>query len=179
MTQDSRFRSGGNQSSDRQSRSAESREITEERNLQDEDRLAAEVADLLSDVLPSLPPIRGFHVCWLTTSSNTDTVAKRMRLGYVPVVKEDVPQFEHLQNAKGTASEGLIQWNEMVAYKIPMERYQALMRHLHHNKPMEDERMIAENAKEAMADKSGKPLIRDVGDGTASLGEDVRAPRFR
>ena len=116
--------------------------------------------------LPKTPDIPGWHLCWLSTTNAYDTIDKRMRLGYVPVMADELPGF---QNYKVKAGEhvGQISCNEMLLFKLPMEVYQDIMRELHYEKPREEEEKIriqVENLQGAR-DSNGKSLVRLEGDG--------------
>ena len=181
---DNRIRAGTNQDDGRMSRESESREITEDRTKQDRANWIKILEGNLNEALPDLPPIPGWHICWLSTTNNYDTIPKRMRLGYVPVKPEDLKSvdgddFQSLV-LKGGSFGGMVGWNEMLAYKIPMDRYQAIMAFLHHEKPLEDESMITAEL-EGLTDASGRTLARDVGEGTEGLSKNrnIPAPIFR
>lgn len=94
------------------------------------------------NVLPNLPPIPGYHVCWLSTTNTRDNPDTRKRLGYTPVRWEDVPNWEFNSLKSGSSSEGLIVVNEMVAYKVPEDIYRVLMKKFHHEDPMDAERSL-------------------------------------
>jgi hypothetical protein len=134
--------------------------------------------------LPTPPHIPGWHLCWLTTGSTYDSVQKRQRLGYVPVVASDVPGFE----TGGSASaqfEGALTCNEMVLFKIRSERYEAIMKMFHHTRPLAEEESVYSKA-QALAgeeDSSGRQLAKQEGDGFNQLGDNIRraqnsAPMF-
>lgn len=171
---DARIRTGADKEPDRQSRDTTSRSIADDRKAQDRERFISVMEGALNEALPDLPNIDGFHVCWLSTTNRYDTVQKRARLGYVPVEPKDVPGFEHL-TLKSTEHPGMIGWNEMLAYKLPLDKYQAIMAYLHHDKPLDDEEMITQ-ALEGLTDGAGRPLVRDVGDGMQDMGHGKGRP---
>lgn len=113
----------------------------------------AEAFDMLTssawnEVLPDIPDIPGYHVCWLSTTNSYDPISKRIRLGYTPVRPEDLPRghrerFKTMQ-VKSGEFQGMISINEMVAFKLPDEMYQKYMRHLHHDLPNSEEGAIRE-----------------------------------
>ncbi len=133
------------------------------------------------DALPNLPQIPGFKTIWLTSTNPRDTIAMRMRLGYVPVGPSDVPGWENLL-VKSGEYEGLIGVNEMLAFKIPMELWLRHMTELHHNAPLEEEGKLKANVDRMRGtrDGSGNHLVsdQDVGDGTADLDNSRIKPRF-
>jgi len=124
--------------------------------------------------LPTPPQIPGWHLCWLTTGSTYDSVQKRQRLGYVPVVASDVPGFE-TGGAASAQFEGAITCNEMVLFKISEPRYQAIMRMFHHQRPLDEENSIYERiqATTSEEDSSGRRLGQPEGDGFTQLGKNI------
>lgn len=124
---------------------SEDRVAVESRQVQDEERFDEfSVDDWNFDRLPMLPDIPGYRNTWLSTTHSTDTVARRMRLGYEPIRPEEVPLLKHLQLKGGVENEGMIACNEMLAFKIPEKLYQRYMTHFHHVRPQEEEETIRE-----------------------------------
>lgn len=124
--------------------------------------------------LPTPPLIPGWHLCWLTTESKYDPIAKRERLGYVPVRQSEVAGFDPSNGTAVVEPQGLVRCNEMVLYKIPEARYQAIMRYFHHRKPMEEEATIVANIKaksQQGSDSSGRGGLRDAEDDGGTLSE--------
>ena len=142
----------------RRSREADDRSVTERRDLSDDDRVDMFRQKLFNDVLPDLPTIPGWHVCWLSTSHQSDTIASRIRLGYEPVKASDVPGMEFASLKTGEYA-GLIGINEMLAFKIPSHLYQKYMQVAHHDLPAEQASMIA-----ATVDTHRESAARDGGD---------------
>ncbi len=157
--------------------------LATERVLTDEERLDEFRKSFFQSVLPDLPTIDGFHVCWLTTTNPRDSIAARMRLGYAPVKEEDVPGWAQASLKTGEYA-GCIGVNEMVAFKLPMRLYEAFMYEAHHAQPLAEEQrlsaiidVIREDA--ARAAKSGARGIKvTVEEGTAELGADPEPPPF-
>lgn len=118
--------------------------------------------EFTQEALPSAPDVPGWHFCWLAVNSTYDPIHKRMRLGYVPVKPEEIMGrgFENMKMTSGEF-EGCIACNEMVLFKIPEARYQAIMAEFHHHMPLEDEQGIWERMQEqqAMTDRSGNKLL--------------------
>lgn len=164
----------------RRSRASDDRDGAQNRELTDAARLDEFRKTLFQSVLPDLPPIRGYHVCWLTTTNPRDSIAGRIRLGYEPVQQNDVPGWEHASLKTGEY-QGCIGVNEMVAFKLPIHLYEMYMREAHHNQPLEEEGklssvidVIREQAESAA--KSGSRGIKfEVEEGTEELGQ-VRDP---
>ena len=74
-----------------------------------------------NSALPDLPPgiLPGFHLCWLSTTNNYDSIDKRMALGYEPVKASELGKgFEALGKMSSGKFEGCISCNEMVLFKI-------------------------------------------------------------
>ncbi len=141
-----------------------------ERTISDEDRLTMMRNSFMQARLPDLPNIPGWHLCWLSTTNQGDSIQWRVRLGYVPVTLADIPGWDHAVLKSGEWA-GHIGINEMLAYKLPMDLYQMYMREAHHDAPnREDEKLRA--ALESMhedAERLGGRLIE--GDGTRELRE--------
>lgn len=129
------------------------------------------------EALPNPPPIPGFHLCWLSTTNAQDSIQKRMRLGYTPVVQADVPGFEVMKTSSADGQDGLIRCNEMALFKIPLARHQAIMRHFHHELPLADEQSIREKI-DALSgeDGTGRDLLYEE-DGFKGLVNKAR-PQF-
>ncbi len=135
--------------------------------------------DFLDDwqdvALPSLPPIPGYHVCYLSINHEQDSIYRRMQMGYTPIRPDEVPGFVagFIQSGsiKGVSGD-VIQVNEMVACKIPNTRYQRLMATRHHDRPIMEEQGI--NSSFPQND------IYEMGDGTfdAVHAAPKRAPDF-
>lgn len=128
---------------DKAERAMEDRAVTENRELSDADRLELFRSTLNQSHLPNLPPIPGYHVCWLTTTNPRDSIQRRLMLGYELIQSKDVPGFE-LTSVKSGDFTGYIGVNEMVAAKLPESLYRLYMTESHHVAPnKEEERMNA------------------------------------
>lgn len=145
-------------------------------------------SEFTQEALPNLKAPDGWHFCWLSTTSRTDPIHKRMRVGYQPVMFEDVATqvTGNLDSYKVSGGEfsGCVSCNEMILFKIPNDRYQAIMAEFHHYMPLEEEQAIQATLKApkdaASADRSGKPLIDfdEEDEGMRSLGKDVPLRSF-
>lgn len=128
------------------------------------------------EALPNIPKVPGWHYCWLSATNQWDPIPRRVRMGYVPVKAEEVPEYIHLSMKSGEWA-GCIGINEMVLFKCPMERYQQIMMHFHHDAPLEEEASIRENAvayqDEVGVDRKGRQIV-EIEPGTQTLG---RRPR--
>jgi hypothetical protein len=158
----------------RASRNAEDRNVTENRAISDDDRLAMFRQSFFQSALPDLPEIPGYHVCWLTTANPRDSIHSRRSLGYTPIMPEEVPGWEHASLKTGEYA-GCIGVNEMVAFKLPMKLYEAYMAEAHYERPLKEEGKLADTAD--FIRSQARQLGGDVyeGDGIAAL----RSPMSR
>jgi hypothetical protein len=156
----------------RDTRQSEAREVTENREVSENDRLEMFRNQLFNDALPDLPNISGYHVCWLTTTNPRDPIHRRMQLGYEPVKPEEVPGMEYASVKTGEWA-GFIGVNEMLAFKLPESLYQAFMREAHYDAPMREEAKLAEVAEimRQQAERAGAAIIEEDGM------QDLRAPQ--
>jgi len=154
----------------RQSREIEDRQVVENREVTDDDRLEMFRAQLFNDALPDLPDMPGYHVCWLTTTNPRDPIHRRMQLGYEPIKAAEVPGMEFASIKTGEWS-GLVGVNEMIAFKLPMSLYQKFMQEAHHDAPLREENKLAETAEimRQQAEGSGSTLFE--GDGLQEMRE--------
>jgi hypothetical protein len=129
--------------------------------------------------LPKTPELKGWHLCWLSTTNSYDSIDKRMRLGYQAVKSEEFPNFENWR-VKAGEHVGFIACNEMLLYKIPMEMYQDVMAHFHHEAPLEEANKIRMQAEQNVGrDSSGKKLGQIEGEGLDSIDKPMPAPIFQ
>lgn len=179
---DSRLNSR-NQSDDRQNRGALSGAESQERaatpeaaeGTSDAERLDLFRMQLHQSVMPELPKIPGYHVCWLTTQNPRDTIMMRQRLGYEPIKASDFPGLELMTQKTGDYT-GCIAVNEMIACKLPMRLYNAYMKHNHHDAPMAEEDKLR-TAVDVIADaarKKGAEVL--VEEGNSELGQAPKRP---
>lgn len=152
----------------RRSRESDDRQVTENRELSDDDRIEMFRQKLFNDVLPDLPDIPGYHVCWLSTNHQNDSIAHRQRLGYEIIKAHEIPGMDYVSIKTGSYDGG-VGINEMVAFKLPMSLYQAYMQEAHHAAPARDEAGIASqvDAYRESASSQGGEIIE--GDGMAEL----------
>ena len=162
----------------RQSRASQNREVTENREVSDDDRVEMFRHQFFQSALPDLPKIDGYHTCWLTTTNPRDTIQARARLGYEPVKPEDVPGWEYATIKTGEYA-GFIGVNEMLAFKLPMSLYKRYMQAVHYDAPnQEEERLLgATESMREQAERAGSRM--DEGDGISAMRESakVRAPQ--
>ena len=152
----------------RDTRRTETREVTERRDLTENDRLEMFRNQLFNDALPDLPEIAGYHLCWLTTTNSRDPINRRINLGYEPVRPDEVPGMEFASIKTGEWS-GFIGVNEMLAFKLPMSLYEAYMQEAHHAAPLREESKLAEVADimRSEAERNGTTILE--GDGLQEL----------
>lgn len=165
----------------RETRASEdaSRAAPEEKFMSAQERRRMFSDEWTQSALPKLPEMAGWHLCWLSTTNSYDSIDKRIRLGYVPVKTEEIPGFENFRVKAGEHA-GFIACNEMLLFKIPMEVYQDIMLHMHHEKPMEESEKIRvqlENLQGAR-DSSGRSLGRVEGEGFGEIERSVPTPVF-
>jgi hypothetical protein len=116
-----------------------------------------------NNALPDIPEnaIPGFHLCWLSTTNNYDSIDKRMALGYEPVKAGELGKgFEALGKMSSGKFEGCVSCNEMVLFKLPEEIYQEVMRMMHLEDPLEHQRNITASVRSsAQEGKGGRSIL--------------------
>lgn len=159
-------------------RRSQDRTVTENRELSDEERREAYRKALYQTHLPDLPPIQGYHVCWLTTSNPKDSIPARLRLGYELIKSSEIPGFEYA-NVKTGEYAGAIGVNEMLAAKLPLHLFEAYMAISHHEQPLEEEASILAEVMKQQSETQGLVGSVQLFGGTAQLGKGpVTPPRF-
>jgi hypothetical protein len=110
-------------------------------------------------VLPSIPDIPGYHLCWLATNSQYDPIHRRFTLGYTPVRADEMPGYDMYKVKEGDQS-GHIMCNEMLLCKMPMDVYQDIMLEHHHYQPMDEAEKIKVQQEQLVnqRDRSGKAM---------------------
>lgn len=99
--------------------------------------------EMFNNVLPSVPEIPDFHLCWLSSTNQYDSIAHREALGYERVKPEDLPGMDHITISQG-AFAGCIGLNELVLFKLPLDLWHEYMRIAHDERPRESEERIRE-----------------------------------
>jgi len=108
--------------------------------------------------------IPGFHLCWLSTTNQYDSIDKRLALGYEPVKAAELGNgFESLGKMSSGKFEGCVSCNEMVLFKLPEEIYQEVMRMMHLEDPLEHQRNITANVRSTAKDGQGGRSILEGG----------------
>jgi len=119
-----------------------------------------------NSALPDLPKdaIPGFHLCWLSTTNQYDSIDKRLALGYEPVKAAELGKgFESLGKMSSGKFEGCVSCNEMVLFKLPEEIYQEVMRMLHLEDPLEHQRNITASVRSTSQEGKGGRSILEGG----------------
>lgn len=159
-----------------QDRELEDREVTENREISEDERVEMFRMQNFQSVLPDLPKIPGWHICWLSTTHPSDTIQRRQMLGYEPVKPSDVPGMDLFTLTTGDY-QGMVGVKEMVAFKLPESLYQKYMMISHHEEPMRQQEGIVANIdslREQAAELQGR-LIE--GDGISDLRKAAPRPR--
>ena len=155
-------------------REAEEREVVEDREISDDERLEMFRDSLQQSVLPDIPKIPGYHVCWLSTTNGRDSIARRRQLGYELIRVEDLPGWDDTSVREGDYA-GCICVNEMIASKIPLRLYNRMMRMVGHDMPLEEEGKLKVNidALKQSMERDGT-RVAEVGDGTTAIVQRAR-----
>lgn len=155
-----------------------SREAPEEMFVSADERRKMWKEEWVQSALPPAPDLPGWHVCWLSTTNSYDSIDKRLRLGYTPVMADEVKGYENWRVKAGEHS-GYVACNEMLLFKIPMETYQDIMAHFHHDQPLEEANKIKMQAESQVGrDSRGKSLGQVEGDGLEQIDKPMPAPMF-
>lgn len=169
----------------RRDRRSDTTRAEDARELDDQERLAQFRMSLYQSILPNLPKIKGYHVIWLTTNNQADSIPGRMRMGYEPIKPSEVPGFESL-SIKSGEYQGLIGVNEMLAFKIPLHLFQMYMTESHHTRPLEEEQKLSdavaaveEQMRQAARGRAGRRVKVQVEEGFEDIVQDFPAPKFR
>lgn len=151
-TEDARLKKDLDVVGRRDDRRSQDRQVTEAREVSEDDRLEMFRNQLFNDALPDLPEIPGYHMCWLTTQNPRDPIYRRMQLGYEPVKADEIPGMAHASIKTGEYA-GMLGVNEMIAFKLPLSLYEKFMQEAHHDAPLREEDKLAEVA-EMMRDQA-------------------------
>jgi len=161
----------------RETRRSQDRQVTENREVSEDDRLEMFRNQLFNDALPDLPDVPGYHMCWLTTQNPRDPIHRRMQLGYEPVRPDEIPGMEYASIKTGEWT-GFIGVNEMLAFKLPTSLYNRFMQEAHHDAPLREEDKLAEvaDAIREQAERAGSTMYE--GDGLSEMRDlNPRAPQ--
>lgn len=162
-----------NESRNNDPRAAQSAERAETPHISIKERVATLRNEFLHAALPYVPEKDGWHHIWLSTTNQYDPIPRRIRMGYVLVKAEEVPDYPELTAyaQKSGAHEGLIACNEMLLAKIPYDLYAAYMKELHEDAPAQQAEALKRQIESLRGNQSlmGESVERDVGDGTQEL----------
>jgi hypothetical protein len=165
----------------RENRSSQdlTRAAPEEKFVSTQERRKMWSDEWTQSALPKLPEIKGWHLCWLSTTNSYDSLDKRIRLGYVPVKAEEFPGFENYR-VKAGEHVGFVACNEMILCKLPEDVYQDIMLQMHHEAPMDEADKIKVQIEQLQGnrDSSGKSLGQVEGEGFGQFDQSVRTPVF-
>lgn len=142
------------------------RNTASEEDIKRRERLEAFRDKWANSALPDIPKdvIPGFHLCWLSTTNQYDSIDKRLALGYEPVKAAELGKgFESLGKMSSGKFEGCVSCNEMVLFKLPEEIYQEVMRMLHLEDPLEHQRNITAQVRSASQEGKGGRSILEGG----------------
>lgn len=133
----------------------------EERELSDEERIAAFRKRKFQSILPDPPRIPGYHCCWLSTENSADSISDRQQLGYELVTWAEVRGWGHA-NANTSAQEGeVVRVREMVLAKLA-ERYHGEYMHInHHERPAQNDESILSVIDDMKSRSKGKTSITE------------------
>lgn len=116
-------------------RALDERAFMENRTIADPEISATQWSDWLQVKLPDPPPIPGYHLCWLSTTNQYDPIHNRMRLGYTPVKPEELAGWNLPPTVSNGQYAGMVGVEEMILFKIPLERYAQALHVFHHEQP--------------------------------------------
>ena len=155
------------------------REAPEDKFISAEERRKMWKDEWTQSALPNVPNLKGWHLCWLSTTNSYDSIDKRIRLGYVPVKADELPEFDN-HRVKAGEHVGYVACNEMLLYKIPMDLYQDVMAHFHHEAPLEEANKIKPQAEAAAGarDRNGRNLAQVEGEGLGEIDKPMPSPQF-
>lgn len=157
-------------SDERAGREEGDRTLTEDRQTMDADRLEQFRQNFTAERLPRIPPIPGFHVCWLTTTNNSDPVFRRIDMGYQLLKLTDIPGLLITAVKEGDFA-GCVMVGEMIAAKIPEELYQMYMQEVHYTQPMQEEEKLRLTLDSIAAEARGMKADLVVEEGSQQLGK--------
>lgn len=141
-------------------------------NMTDDELEALFLAEYENSGLANPPAIPGMHLCWLTTTSQFDTIQKRHRIGYMPVMRSEMPGYDPSMGTTLVNYESMVTCNELVLHKIPERRYQVVMNMLHHKQPLQSESNILQQIKSVEAQRDNSD--GEGADGISTLERSVK-----
>jgi hypothetical protein len=137
--------------------------------------------DILQNSLPNPPKRDGWHFFWASTTNTWTPIQMYIRLGFKFVLPEEVPEMSTMKAHSATFSTDVVQCNEMILMKTPIERWRRIMKKWHHDDPKSEAERLKVNVellkRDVGADSQGNPLVREEGDGISSLTDTPRTDR--
>lgn len=141
---------------------------SEDREYDEAERLEMFLETQHQTVLPNLPTMDGYHVCWLTTSNPRDSIQWRMSIGYQLVRIEECPGWQGITASTGNYS-GVVSVNEMMAARIPITLYNKLMNAVGHTLPLREEEKLRQQSRQLRDQARERNIQVEEGDGTADI----------
>lgn len=130
--------------------------------------------EAINNALPNPPKRAGWHYFWGSTTNTYVPIQYYLRLGYMPVKPEEIPEMSHLKMHSGEY-DGFIMCNEMLLMKCPEAVYQRYMQIVHHERPNEESERLKANLEaikeEIGKDSAGRDLVEVEDDAMRELGE--------
>lgn len=160
----------------RAGRDTEERTVTQDRQVMDADRLEAFRQNFAAELLPRIPDIEGYHVCWLATSNRADPVYRRLSLGYTLIKQSEVPGFPP-EMIEGTYKDCIVV-GDLVAAKIPLELYKVYMTEVHHTQPLAEEGKLRSVLETIEQEARAKKANLEIEEGSRELGRRTPKPKF-
>ncbi len=147
-----------------ESRAMASRAMTDQREeMTDDERFELAASAALDSVIPTVPEIPGYSLCWVSTTHPSDTPTNRRAIGWEFVSIEDMPGFSNLC-VKAGEHPGALACREMVLMKIRNGLRKRYLTHFHHTIPAEQDQKLTEQVTE-MRDGRGRPIGVIEGEG--------------
>ncbi len=149
---------------------------------EDEDEVERLMAnDILVNSLPNPPKKEGWHRFWASTTNTWTPIQMYIRLGYKFVHPNDVPEMATMKTHSAVFSTEVVQCNEMILMETPVERWRRIMKKWHNDDPKSEAERLKVNVellkKDVGTDSQGNALVREEGDGMASLTEEPKQDR--
>ena len=162
---------------DRELRESGDRNVTEDREMEDDERLEMFLAAFLNAALPEIPELPGFHTCWLSTTNPKDTIPMRMRIGYQLVKPQEIRGWENNTLTNGEFS-GYVGVNEMVLAKLPARLYQLYMQACHVKMPLDEASKMRYKAERIKEQARSQKSNVDIFDGIEHMDDHAPTPDF-
>lgn len=139
-----------------------------DRDIDEAERLELFLETQHQTVLPNLPVMDGYHVCWLTTSNPRDSLQWRISVGYELISVSECPGWQGIGSQNGNYA-GAVSVNEMVAARISISLYNKLMAAVGHALPMREEEKLRSNARLLRERARAQHVDIEEDEGTAGI----------